>query len=71
VSLYGPKRNNGTWKPIESAPTDRSVELQVVDQFGLYKLGFPCRLTNAGWVNANSKGRLTVKPTHWRERKPD
>jgi hypothetical protein len=30
---------------------------------------FPCRLTESGWVNANSEGRLEVEPTHWRERK--
>ncbi len=69
VSLYRPKQNNRFWKPIDSAPPDREVELQVVDQFGSYTLMFPCRLTDGGWVNANSQGRLEVEPTHWRERK--
>jgi hypothetical protein len=69
VSLYRPKQNTRAWKPIESAPVDREVELQVADQFGSYALTFPCRLTDGGWVNANSQGTLEVTPTHWRERK--
>jgi hypothetical protein len=71
VSLYRPKQTNRFWKPIDSAPSDRPVELQVSDRFGSYTLSFPCRLTSTGWVNANSKGRLEVAPTHWRERKPE
>lgn len=69
MSLYRPKQNNRLWKPIESAPPDRDVELQVADQFGSYALTFPCRLTDGRWVNANSRGQLEVEPTHWRERK--
>jgi hypothetical protein len=69
VSLYRPKQNNRFWKPIESAPPDQVVELQVADAFGPYTLNFPCLLTEDGWVNANSRGRLEVEPTHWRERK--
>jgi hypothetical protein len=57
------------WQPIDSAPADREVELQVADQFGSYTLMFPCRLTESGWVNANSQGQLAMQPTHWRERK--
>ncbi len=70
MTLYRPKQNNRIWKPIDSAPADREVEVQVADQFGSYALMFPCRLTESGWVNANSQGRLEVEPTHWRERKP-
>ena len=69
MSLYRPKQTNRFWKPIDSAPSDREVELQVSDNFGSYTLTFPCRLTSTGWVNANSKGRLEGEPTHWRERK--
>jgi hypothetical protein len=69
VSLYRTKQNNRVWKSIDSAPDDREVEVQVADSFGPYTLTFPCRLTQEGWVNANSKGRLEVEPTHWRERK--
>jgi hypothetical protein len=69
VSLYRSRQNNRFWKPIDSAPSDREVELQVSDRFGSYTLMFPCRLTDGGWVNATSQGRLDVEPTHWRERK--
>jgi hypothetical protein len=69
VTLYRPKQNNRVWKPIDSAPPGRDVELQVADKFGSYTLMFPCRLTDAGWVNATSEGRLEVEPSHWRERK--
>ena len=69
MSLYRPKQNNRFWKTIDSAPPEREVELQVTDAFGAYTLMFPCLLTKDGWVNANSRGRLEVQPTHWRERK--
>ena len=69
MSLYRPKQNNRFWRPIESAPPEKEVELQVTDAFGAYTLMFPCLLTKEGWVNANSRGRLEVQPTHWRERK--
>jgi hypothetical protein len=69
VTLYRPKQDNRNWKPIDSAPEDREVELQVADKFGSYTLMFPCRLANGAWINANSQGRLEVEPTHWRERK--
>jgi len=69
LSLYRPKQNNRLWQPIDSAPPDREVELQVTDQFGSYALRFPCRLTGKGWVNAASERQLELEPTHWRERK--
>lgn len=69
MTLYRPKQNNRFWKSIDSAPPDREVELQVADSFGSYTLAFPCRLTDTGWVNANSQGKLEVEPTHWREHK--
>ncbi len=69
MSLYRPKQDKRCWKPIDSAPDDREVELQVADQFGSYTLMFPCRWTGGGWINANSQGRIEVEPTHWRERK--
>jgi hypothetical protein len=70
VTLYRPRQNNRAWKPIDTAPADKDVELQVADQFGSYTLTFPCRLQDGDWVNSSSDGRLEVNPTHWRERKP-
>jgi hypothetical protein len=52
------------WKPVESAPLDRDVQLVVTDGRGApYRLGKPCRRTASGWVSS-SKG--TVTPLKWR-----
>jgi hypothetical protein len=56
------------WRPISSAPFDHILEVQVADGFGAYALKFPCRLTEDGWVNAETKAALTVKPIAWRIR---
>ncbi len=55
------------WKPIDTAPFDRDVELAVIDADGKHALTFPCRRTIGGWVNAVTKKQLYfVLPTHWR-----
>ena len=40
------------WKPIDTAPFDRDVELAVINSDGKHALTFPCRRTIGGWVNA-------------------
>jgi hypothetical protein len=55
------------WQPISSAPFDRDLELAVIDRDGSHALVFACRRILSGWVNAESKQRLDVRPTHWRE----
>ena len=70
VALYAPKHSARPWHPIATVPRDRSVEVQVNDQFGTYSLTFPCRLTDGGWINANSMRQIEIHPTHWREPKP-
>jgi hypothetical protein len=55
------------WQPVSTAPRNRDVEVQVVDQFGFYALPFPCRLTDTGWVT-HTYNHLTLQPTHWRAR---
>jgi hypothetical protein len=43
-----PQENYG-WNPIESAPFDEDVTLQVIDdRGGPYRLPNPCRLTASG-----------------------
>ncbi len=55
------------WKPIDTAPFDRNVELAVIDGQGVHALIFPCRRTVGGWLNAESKKELYhILPTHWR-----
>jgi hypothetical protein len=55
------------WQPIASAPFDRDLELAVIEGDGEHTLMFPCRRIFGGWVNADTKKRIDVRPTHWRE----
>jgi hypothetical protein len=54
------------WQRISIAPFDRDLELAVRDGGDLRVLGFPCRRILGGWVNAATKRRICVNPTHWR-----
>ena len=56
------------WQPISTAPFDRDLELAVFDTVGqTHALVFPCRRILGGWINAQTKQRIDVRPTHWRE----
>ena len=55
------------WQLISSAPFDRDIELAVIDRHGEHPLVFPCRRIASGWINAKTKERIDVSPTHWRE----
>jgi hypothetical protein len=46
------------WKPVDTAPFDRDVELAVIDGDGEHALVFPCRRIVGGWVNAETKKQL-------------
>jgi hypothetical protein len=55
------------WQRIVTAPFDCDVELAVIDAEGLHALVFPCRRIVGSWINAETKERIDVRPTHWRE----
>jgi hypothetical protein len=55
------------WQPIASAPFDLDLELAVIDRAGTHALLFPCRRVDSGWINALTRRRVEVEPTHWRE----
>jgi hypothetical protein len=55
------------WQSISTAPFDRELELAVIDSEGEHALVFPCRRTSDGWIEAATKKRIEVRPTHWRE----
>jgi hypothetical protein len=55
------------WQPISSAPFDRDLELAVLDREGPHALIFACRRIQSGWINAETRQRIDVRPTHWRE----
>lgn len=55
------------WENISTAPFDSDLELAVLDTDGSHALVFPCRRILNGWMNAETKERLDVRPTHWRK----
>jgi hypothetical protein len=55
------------WQSISTAPFDCDLELAVIDSKGVHALVFPCRRTEEDWMDAITKRRLEVRPTHWRE----
>lgn len=55
------------WELISTAPFDRDLELAVIDSDGAHALVFACRRILDGWMNAATRERLDVHPTHWRE----
>jgi hypothetical protein len=55
------------WQPVRSAPFDRDLELAVIDDDGTHALVFPCRRIAGGWVKAQTRARLDIDPTHWRD----
>jgi len=54
------------WEEIATAPYDRDLELAVIESDGECPLIFPCRRTADGWVNASTRERVVVDPSHWR-----
>jgi hypothetical protein len=54
------------WWEITSAPFDRDLQLAVIDGEGPHALVFPCRRILGGWMNAKTRERLDIRPTHWR-----
>ena len=55
------------WQQVTTAPFDRDLELAVIDDDGAHALVFPCRRILNGWMKVDTKERLDVRPTHWRE----
>ena len=53
------------WKPISEVPFECPLWICVIDQAVARSLGFPCRLTGNGWVNAVTNTRVPFNPTHW------
>jgi hypothetical protein len=55
------------WESISTAPYDRDLELAVINRDGEHALVFPCRRTVDGWISTETRLRIQVYPTHWRE----
>jgi hypothetical protein len=62
-----PPRMRYDWNPIESAPFDEDIAVQVTDGRGApYAIQWPCRLTATGWINSRKGNPLEVAPVSWR-----
>jgi hypothetical protein len=55
------------WENIATAPFDRDLELAVMDRGEVHSLIFACRRILGGWINSETRQRIDVRPTHWRE----
>jgi hypothetical protein len=67
VTMRGPILMRMDWQLTAIAPFDRDLELAVITYDGPHTLVFPCRRVLHGWINAESKKAVDVRPTHWRE----
>jgi len=62
-----PLGDDREWHPISTAPFDRDLELAVINYHGTHALVFPCRRILGGWIKAETRERIEVQPSHWRE----
>jgi len=62
-----PTSGDREWQPINAAPFDRDLELAVINYHATHALVFPCRRILGGWIKTETKERIDVQPTHWRE----
>ena len=49
------------------APPDIDLEVCVMDRSGVHALILPVRRNKKDWVDAETKKRIDVMPTHWRK----
>jgi hypothetical protein len=42
------------WKPINTVPLARDVEIAIIDSTDVHVVACPCRLTHHGWIAAGS-----------------
>jgi len=54
------------WLSVSNAAADGELEVCVMDKRGLHVLAFPVRESGADWVDAVTKKRIDLAPTHWR-----
>lgn len=61
------RERRGQWLPAVRAPFDCNLEIAVIKSATPHAVAFPCRRILGGWMDADSRERLDVQPTHWRE----
>jgi len=55
------------WLPVSIAPSDTDLEVGVMDKYGVHALVFPVHKSGSDWVDASTKKRIDIQPTHWRK----
>jgi hypothetical protein len=55
-----------SWLPVSIAPSDADLEVGVTEKGGVHALVFPVRKSGNDWVDASTKKRIDIEPTHWR-----
>jgi len=56
------------WLPVSIAPPEADLEVCVMDKRGdVVELVFPVHRRGIDWVDAVTKKRIEVAPTHWRK----
>jgi hypothetical protein len=55
------------WLPVSIAPSDADLEVSVMDKASIHALVFPVRKSGTDWVDASTKRRVDIEPTHWRK----
>ncbi len=54
------------WLPVSIAPAEADLEVCVIDQSRTHALVFPVRKSGIDWVDASTRKRIDISPTHWR-----
>jgi hypothetical protein len=55
------------WLLVSIAPPDVDLVVGVMDKHGVHALIFPVRKSGTDWVDASTKMRIDIQPTHWRK----
>ena len=55
------------WLPVSVVPADIDLEVCVMDRSGVHVLIFPVRKGETDWLDAKTKKRIDIVPTHWRK----
>lgn len=59
-------RASTMWQAAAVAPRNQDIEVAVIDRDGEHRVVGPCRRIGDGWIDAASRRRLDISPTHWR-----
>jgi hypothetical protein len=60
--------SSAEWLPASSAPSDRDLEVCVLDFDGIvHALAYPCQKAGVDWIDALGKKHVDIQPTHWRK----